>query len=269
MISKKKRNRLLPSFAFRYATPMQLDTVTIIRIGKVIEEMYLDSFLSAPESINLTGLEFDLVDVLVADDRVGNLVRIAVPYGVIVKDQATGQIHAIIRGTASWLEGAGDMDFLKVPCTFLPPGCFVHGFFSRVYATLRTLAGVPAKVALVALAVTYGPVAVSGHSLGAAEATQLAADCRAGWLLTFGSPRVGDDRFASQVEDCVANIVRLQVRGSWDDVDPITEVPPPIFGFAHAGQATILDPGDIPNNDDPLQYHLVPTYLQLINQFPL
>ena len=265
MISKKKRNRLLPSFAFRYATSMQLDTVTIIRIGKAIEECYDDGFLSAPESINLTGLEFDLVTVLVADDKVGHLIRLDVPYGVIVKDQVSGQIHAIIRGTVDFLETVIDLDFDKVPCPFLPPGCAVHDGFSRVYSTLRTKGGIPAKDALAALP---GRASVAGHSLGAAIATQLAADCRAGWLLTFGSPRVGNDRFASQVEDCVANIVRLQVRGSWDDVDPITEVPPPIFGFAHAGQATVLDPSAIPDDDDPLQYHHVPTYLSLINQFP-
>ena len=259
MTSKKKRNRRFPQFAFR--TAMQLDTVTIIRIGKVIEECYDEAFLSVPESINLTGLEFDLVDVLVADDKVGHLVRLDVPYGVIVKDQTSGQIHAIIRGTIDFLETVIDMDFDKVACPFLPPGCDVHDGFSRVYGTLRTKEGIPAKDALAALP---GPASVAGHSLGAAIATLLATDCRAGWLLTFGSPRVGDARFVSQAEDCVANIVRLQVRGSWDDIDPITAIPPQIFGFAHVGQATTLDPSNIPNDGDPLQYHHVPVYLQLL-----
>jgi len=74
---------------------------------------------------------------------------------------------------------------------------------------------------------------LTGHSLGAALATLTATICTPGWLVTLGSPRIGDAAFAATVR--AANIVRLV-----DCCDLVTEVPPPIDGYEHIRPATYL-----------------------------
>ena len=74
---------------------------------------------------------------------------------------------------------------------------------------------------------------VTGHSLGAAMATLAATLWRPEWLVTIGSPRVGDAVFAATVK--ATHIVRFV-----DCCDGVTEVPPAIFGFEHVEARTYL-----------------------------
>lgn len=70
---------------------------------------------------------------------------------------------------------------------------------------------------------------VTGHSLGAAIATLMAASHPNSILVTFGSPRVGGKAFVTAFEG-------RDVRRYVDCTDAVTRVPPPVF-YRH-----ILDP---------------------------
>jgi hypothetical protein len=74
---------------------------------------------------------------------------------------------------------------------------------------------------------------VTGHSLGAALATLAATIWTPNWLVTLGSPRVGEEEFIKTVR--AANKVRLV-----DCCDVVTQVPPPIAGYMHLRSFTYL-----------------------------
>ena len=67
---------------------------------------------------------------------------------------------------------------------------------------------------------------ITGHSLGAAMATLAASVIKPGWLVTLGSPRVGDVDFIETVQ--AGNISRIV-----DCCDLVTRVPPPVGGYTH------------------------------------
>ncbi|MEA3035499.1 MAG: triacylglycerol lipase [Sphingomonadales bacterium] len=75
---------------------------------------------------------------------------------------------------------------------------------------------------------------VTGHSLGAAMATLLAAERREAELVTFGSPRVGDPAFA-------AMFAKRMVRRYVDCTDGVTAVPPALIGYAHLSGEHYID----------------------------
>jgi hypothetical protein len=74
---------------------------------------------------------------------------------------------------------------------------------------------------------------LTGHSLGAAMATLAATIWRPGWLVTLGSPRVGDAVFTATVR--ATQIVRFV-----DCCDAVTEVPPGVGGYTHIEASTYL-----------------------------
>ena len=67
---------------------------------------------------------------------------------------------------------------------------------------------------------------LTGHSLGAAMATLAASIWPPAWLVTIGSPRVGDAAFVATVA------AKYGVRFV-DCCDAVTEVPPEIGGYVH------------------------------------
>jgi triacylglycerol lipase len=73
------------------------------------------------------------------------------------------------------------------------------------------------------------PVFYTGHSLGAALATLAARERPPRAQYTFGSPRVGNEAFASALS---AAIVAFRIV---DDRDVVTILPPELIGYAHAG----------------------------------
>jgi triacylglycerol lipase len=80
------------------------------------------------------------------------------------------------------------------------------------------------------------PVFFTGHSLGAALATLAATRITPTALYTFGSPRVGDDEFATSLKHMAGSIHRV-VHGA----DIITTVPPETLGFRHVGELQTLE----------------------------
>ena len=74
---------------------------------------------------------------------------------------------------------------------------------------------------------------VTGHSLGAAMATLMAALRPAAELVSFGSPRVGDQAF-------VASLAGRKMRRYVDCVDGVPKLPPP-GGYDHAGEMIYID----------------------------
>jgi len=74
-----------------------------------------------------------------------------------------------------------------------------------------------------------GPLFYTGHSLGAALATLAAGRYLPRAVYTFGSPLVGDPDFAATLATCpIYRVVNNR--------DVVTTVPPPEFGFCHAGE---------------------------------
>jgi triacylglycerol lipase len=74
-----------------------------------------------------------------------------------------------------------------------------------------------------------GNIYVTGHSLGAAMATIAASRMqdRVTALITFGSPRVGNQEFVNSL-----NVTHYRVQNNCDDV---TKVPFRLMGFVHHG----------------------------------
>src|ERR1700734_4568122 len=86
---------------------------------------------------------------------------------------------------------------------------------------------------------------LTGHSLGAAMATLAASIWRPAWLVTIGSPRVGDSAFVETVA------AKYSVRFV-DCCDAVTEVPPEIGGYVHIKDYKYLTrDGEIVENPDP------------------
>jgi len=74
---------------------------------------------------------------------------------------------------------------------------------------------------------------LAGHSLGAALATLAASVLKPEMLVTLGSPRVGDAEFVSTLAH--TNVVRLV-----DGCDVVTQLPPALSFYAHAGAVTYI-----------------------------
>jgi hypothetical protein len=86
---------------------------------------------------------------------------------------------------------------------------------------------------------------ITGHSLGAAMATLCASVVPCGWLITLGSPRVGDGGF-------VATVTAANVRRIVDCCDVVTRLPPPVAGYTHLPTCTFIDRHGV-IHDDPSQ----------------
>jgi hypothetical protein len=105
----------------------------------------------------------------------------------------------------------------------------------RVHKGFATVLGQVQEEVLAALDSLKGcRVLYTGHSLGAAMATLLAGLKKPDALFTFGSPRVGDARFAASLQ-AVTNY-RFQ-----DCCDLVTRVPPEEFGYQHFGAPHYID----------------------------
>lgn len=159
----------------------------------------------------------------------------------------TKEIIVAFRGTVStsvdnW---ASDLDSYKIRLSFIDegidytpgfqfPSLFVHeGFLLDFLRHIKSL-----REAVVELQQRHPDytISITGHSLGGAMATLGCLLFKAGSeyqseglrCITFGSPRVGDQAFASYFDTVI--------RESWRytrDRDPIVHLPPQAWGFVH------------------------------------
>lgn len=80
---------------------------------------------------------------------------------------------------------------------------------------------------------TRSRLILTGHSLGAALATLAASVLKPEMLITLGSPRVGDAEF-------VATLAHINVARLVDGCDVVTQLPPALSFYAHAGAVTYI-----------------------------
>ncbi|MEQ1907837.1 MAG: lipase family protein [Vicinamibacterales bacterium] len=110
-------------------------------------------------------------------------------------------------------------DLVVVP-TDRAGGGQVHKGFAEAYAAERD------QVLTALDQHSHGQLFITGHSLGAALATLGAADHQEGnpTLITFGSPRVGDEAFKARLDG-------IRCRRFVNCCDMVTRIPPPSFAF--------------------------------------
>jgi triacylglycerol lipase len=122
------------------------------------------------------------------------------PFGIVVhKDTET---IVAFRGTVSWSEWYTDAEIVLKPSPQAVGK--VHGGFIDLYETLVDSEGSLAwRNALIGTSLT-----ITGHSLGGALATYLALETGCSLLVTFGSPKCGDDKWSKYAEERLRNSKR-------------------------------------------------------------
>lgn len=145
-------------------------------------------------------------------------------FGTLAPD---GTAFVVFRGTQpdALLDLIADIRFKLVPC---PSGGSVHQGFLDAYASLSDASDNW-------LAATGAArIVATGHSLGAAMATLLAAAHPDSTLVTFGSPRVGNRDFADP-------FAGRSVRRYVDCTDKVTAVAPELIGYRHVAGERYID----------------------------
>ena len=147
-------------------------------------------------------------------------------YGVV--KEASGEILVAFRGTEP-----GDITDLGTDINVRPTpwakGGNVHSGFAAAFA------GVRAEIERwIAEHGGYHVLTVTGHSLGAALATLAMSSWRAGRLVTFGCPRVGDKAFVATLD--------LKASARYVDCcDIVCTVPPASAWYADSGPKRYID----------------------------
>ena len=163
-------------------------------------------------------------------------------YGYIASGPVPGEYYIAIRGTETIGEWLRNVEAIPFP---FPGGGFVHAGFLRIWERLEcvTFGG---EVVTMREAVASLPglkhVIVTGHSLGAALATLVAADLATVHpgqveLLTFASPRVGELFFRNRIDH---EVLHHRVANYFDAVRHLPALP-----FVHCGDAHYLGPTDV------------------------
>ena len=171
----------------------------------------------------------------------------ALTTGTVALDHARQLVVISFRGTVSQEDWQTNLDLLLGDASDVcGEGCFVHSGFLESWRGARHLV----LNAWSALQMSYQhyQTVVTGHSLGGALAHLCAIELKTRWpdasvsLYTYGSPRVGNQVFASIVE---------QSPGS--DNYRLTHLNDPVprlnkaFGYAHAGPEYHITSPHIPD----------------------
>ena len=200
-----------------------MDPATAVTYGPFIQAAEAQ-YSSDPGQVNpatITNMPagYTLVRTIQMTDFLGpEQSRVFYGYVAVGGDPATAVVA--LRGTESTMEWWDDFHWDLVPFTQVPDGGNVAQGFYGIYQSIGTMTpgqeGGSAPGAFadeVAQAATSGlaadldpaslPLVVTGHSLGGALATLLAADLNATTALrpqawTFASPHVGDATFAAR-----------------------------------------------------------------------
>ena len=155
---------------------------------------------------------------------------------VVVYDDEDNEILVGFRGTINKIsQWASDLDTVYTRWKY-GNGNVHSGFYDRfdeikapVMSFLRIAKKIHPKASII----------VSGHSMGGAVATMFSMyldtvypSYSPSFVYTFGSPRVGDKTFATQVDKTFGDKL-IRVMNEWDMV---TDLPPTAFGYRHTGK---------------------------------
>lgn len=153
-----------------------------------------------------------------------------------------------------WLAPQGDFAgarlqgvSMKGRAGFVPP-VKGHAGFVELYLSIRSLvldATMRAVTEAEAAQARAPAVCVTGHSLGGALATLFAADVSANLpqlqhrlcVYSLGSPRVGDEAFAREFDECVPHSFRCR-----NKLDLVPRLPlwSPAFKYKHVGREVVF-----------------------------
>ncbi|OTA67853.1 lipase [Hypoxylon sp. EC38] len=165
--------------------------------------------------------------------------------GFVSSDDTNKLIVTSIKGSESIRNWIADLSFIAVPCD-LVDGCLIHAGFLTAYNEIEDDMMAALKEAKKANP-SYRTV-FTGHSLGGAVATVAAANARnEGYdadLITYGSPRVGNQEFV----DFVTNQTGAEYRVTHLD-DPVPRLPPIILNYRHTSPEYWLSSGDANKTD--------------------
>ncbi|KAG8409941.1 hypothetical protein J3458_019014 [Metarhizium acridum] len=144
-------------------------------------------------------------------------------------DHVRREIVVSIRGSNNIRNYITNLIFSWSDCDFTTK-CQVHAGFAQAWDEIKV--AVNKAITLATRGKRQYAVVFTGHSLGGAVATLGAAYLRRSGLhvrlYTYGSPRVGNDRFASWF----SNIQGGQWRVTHED-DPVPRLPPSFSGYRH------------------------------------
>jgi hypothetical protein len=149
----------------------------------------------------------------------------------------------VFRGTDSKRDYVTDME-----CGILPRGKNEAGVHKGFRKALDSVWDEIEKE----LSQLICPIFYTGHSLGGALATLAAARFAPRAVYTFGSPRVGNEAFASSLQD-------VPIHRVVDNKDAAALLPPEAMGFRHVGLLRLLT---VPQAEDK-----TPSFLELLNVF--
>ena len=180
-------------------------------------------------------------------------------YGFVADNPVSGERVIVFRGTLQPNEWARNLQATQRAFSRGTRGARVHKGFMAIYESLELEEGgevYPLPEALPRLTGETETLFV-GHSLGSAIATLAGVDAaqrapqRAGQMriVTYASPRVGDDAFAA-LASSVGRIDRV-----CNQVDVVTAVPPSTrkISYVHVGDVFALSSFDWPDLDNEIE----------------
>jgi hypothetical protein len=149
--------------------------------------------------------------------------------GYVALDHARKEIVLSVRGSNNIRNFITDVVFTWTDCPFVSD-CKVHKGFGAAWDEISA-----AAQSAVTTALNANPgyrVIATGHSLGGAVATLGAVYMRQAGrqvdVYSYGSPRVGNDKFANFVSNQAGGEFRVT-----HTEDPVPKLPPIIFGYRH------------------------------------
>ncbi|KAI1414594.1 alpha/beta-hydrolase [Hypoxylon sp. FL1857] len=159
--------------------------------------------------------------------------------GFVSSDDKNKLIVASIKGSESIRNWIADLSFIAVDCD-LVKDCKIHVGFLTAYNEIKDELMSALKTATKANP-SYR-IVFTGHSLGGAVTTVAAANARKeGYeadIITYGSPRVGNEEFAS----FVTNQTGAEFRVTHLD-DPVPRLPPLFLDYRHTSPEYWLSDG--------------------------
>jgi hypothetical protein len=254
---------------------MPFDISLAIKLGRFVQDAYTMNTLPDPTKIQLWDPSFRIVNFIYGDDEWDQKDGY-VAFGFIACSPAAPYTLAVIvRGTENIWDWMADAIFLRQKCSIAgaPGGAETEGGFASLYNTLRvgpTSSAVTLKAAVQAClgslgAANVAQVCVSGHSLGGALATLIAADLVGSQVVelphvyTFASPAVGEKTFGAWYDGLAPDSYRI-----FNSPDIVPTLPPSIFGYTHTDEPYQINSGATTQSSVGC-HHSLGTYLHALD----